>query len=118
MRSAPVYVASAMPVGACACVNVGADRAAAASASINARRVRQIRWCCCCISSLLKSCIAYRVSFLFFLDRRALQEELRPDLLPFLLFVEHDRRIDHLVLELVERAVHREARRHATALLD
>src|SRR5690348_3752686 len=51
-------------------------------------------------------------------DGLSAQEEVRPELAEAVPLIEHDRGIDQLVPELVERAVHRAARGHAIARLD
>src|SRR5436189_6335137 len=51
-------------------------------------------------------------------DGLAAEEELRPELVPLLAFVEGDRGIDDLVREPVERRIDREARGHAVHPLE
>ena len=56
--------------------------------------------------------------FSFLFQALTFQEQGRPQLFPFVRFVEHDGWVDHLVCELVQRAVNRNARRNPVALLD
>src|SRR5687768_5780964 len=92
-RSAPVMEAE-ICAGSFDWAAAGSASAAATSAGISSRERRFMS-----------------VGFLF--DFLPLQEEVGPDLLPLLVLVEGDDRVDHLEGELVEMGVHGEAGGHA-----